>query len=171
MSLEQNLKSVLSVIDHSKSRSAFDGEIKLIAVSKFQSINKIKELYALGHRRFGENYLQELEEKSEKLPDDIEWHFIGAIQSKKIKKIVGRVDYIHSVESIKHLEKIESVCIEQNLTQNVLLQVNIAQEESKSGFSVGKIGEVIRFANELKATTVVGLMAMPPLVGNAEANR
>ena len=135
----------------------------LIAVSKTKPNEDIEVLYGLGHRNFGENYVQELVAKAEALPKDIRWHFIGHLQSNKIKYIASFVHLIHGVDSIKLLEAINKEGKKINKKINCLLQVHIAQEETKFGFdqqealeAAQKIFKGVDFSH----VTVCGLMGM-----------
>jgi PLP dependent protein len=123
--------------------------VTLVAVSKLKPVEDLKTLYDLGHKHFGENYVQELCEKQEVLPTDINWHFIGHLQSNKVKYIAPFVYMIHSVDSIKLLQEVQKQAAKYNRTIKVLLQFHIAKEESKFGFSVNEILEINKeaFAN------------------------
>lgn len=131
---------------------------KLIAVSKGQDVEKIKLLYDKGHRDFGENFLQELKEKKGILPDDINWHFLGNIQSNKIKDIVACSNLIHSIGRMKILDKILNV--ESKINIEILLQLKLGKEDTKAGFSETEIYEIMesrRFKNiVLKGLMVIG---------------
>ena len=131
---------------------------KLIAVSKGQDVEKIKLLYDKGHRDFGENFLQELKEKKGILPDDINWHFLGNIQSNKIKDIVACSNLIHSIGRMKILDKILNV--EPKINIEILLQLKLGKEDTKAGFSETEIYEIMesrRFKNiVLKGLMVIG---------------
>lgn len=132
----------------------------LVAVSKTKPAEAIDALYALGHRHFGENKVQELLEKKKELPSDIAWHFIGRLQKNKVNKIVGEVSLIHSVDSIELATKISNRAESLSVVQNILLQVNMAGEESKQGFSSGTINEAIATCRELAGIDIKGLMAI-----------
>jgi pyridoxal phosphate enzyme (YggS family) len=141
---------------------AKEKHIKLIAVSKTQSISKIQELYNEGLRIFGENKVQELCEKYDQLPKDIEWHMIGHLQSNKVKYMAHFVSMIHSVDSLKLLEEINKQAMKNNRVQNFLLQVYVAQEETKFGLDKN---ELISLTNnpkfkKLENVRLRGLMAM-----------
>jgi len=135
---------------------------KLIAVSKTKSNEDILRVYNLGQRRFGENYVQEFIEKQKLLPSDIEWHFIGHLQSNKVKMIAPIVHTIHSVDSLKLLQEINKCALKENRIINVLLQIHIADEETKFGFSLEEI--ILVFATNnlklLEGVKIVGLMGM-----------
>ena len=124
MKLRENLDKILNDIPTN---------VKLIAVSKFQPVERIKELYDTGYKVFGENKAQELNEKHEQLPKDIEWHFIGHLQTNKVKLIAPFVKLIHSVDSLKLLNEINKEAMKKNRIIDCLLQFHIATEETKFG--------------------------------------
>ncbi len=136
--------------------------VKLIAVSKKQNNNKILEAYGEGHRRFGENYVQELVSKSQELPSDIEWHMIGHLQTNKVKYIAPFVSLIHSVDSFKLLKEINKQAGKNQRIINCLLQVHIAEEETKSGLSEKGLFELLNnpHLKELENIRILGLMGM-----------
>lgn len=138
---------------------------RLIAVSKTQPVEKIKEAYAAGQRLFGENKAQELAAKYASLPKDIEWHMIGHLQSNKVKYIVPFVHLIHSVDSLKLLLEIDKQAGKVNRTINCLLQVHIAAEDTKYGFSETEIVETLQSEQfrSLKNIRINGLMGMATL--------
>ena len=135
--------------------------ITLVAVSKTKPIEDILELYNLGHRDFGENYVQELAEKAEKLPTDIRWHFIGHLQTNKVKSIVPFIYLIHGVDSLKLLKEIDKQAEKNKRVIDCLLQVHIAQEETKFGFDETDLLnlELKQFSN----VRIKGLMGMASL--------
>jgi pyridoxal phosphate enzyme (YggS family) len=135
---------------------------RLIAVSKTQPIEAIEEAYAAGQRVFGENKAQELVPKYETLPKDIEWHMIGHLQSNKVKYIAPFVHLIHSVDSIKLLEEINKQGVRCKRRISCLLQVHIATEETKFGFSADELKELIQSGtlSALGSVQIVGLMGM-----------
>jgi pyridoxal phosphate enzyme (YggS family) len=136
----------------------------LVAVSKTKPAEDIQELYNLGQRDFGENYVQELVDKYEILPKDIHWHFIGHLQSNKVKYIASFVHLIHGVDSLNLLKEINKQAAKHNRIIDCLLQVYIAKEETKFGFGESELGEIItRITNELhefKNIRIAGLMGM-----------
>jgi PLP dependent protein len=141
--------------------------VQLIAVSKTKTVEDIKELYDLGHRDFGENYVQELVDKQAQLPKDIRWHFIGHLQSNKVKYIAPFVHLIQSVDSLKLLKEINKQAVKHNREMECLLQVHIADEETKFGFDEHEL-ELIFNTNlselhELKNIEIIGLMGMASL--------
>ncbi len=141
---------------------------RLIAVSKTQPIEKIQEAYAAGQRLFGENKAQELTSKFESLPKDFEWHMIGHLQSNKVKYIVPFVNLIHSIDSLKLLAEVDKQAKKIGRVVDCLLQVHIAAEDTKYGFSESEIFETFQ-AEQFKSLThirIVGLMGMATLTEN-----
>jgi PLP dependent protein len=134
----------------------------LVAVSKTKPVEDILELYNLGQRDFGENYVQELVDKAEQLPKDIRWHFIGHLQTNKVKLIAPFVQLIHGVDSLKLLKEINKEAGKNNRVIDCLLQVHIAQEETKFGLNEEELDLVIKEAATLKLDNIriVGLMGM-----------
>ncbi|HEY9341635.1 MAG TPA: YggS family pyridoxal phosphate-dependent enzyme [Hanamia sp.] len=136
-------------------------DVTLIAVSKIQSVERILQLYHKGQRDFGENYVQELIEKHEQLPKDIRWHFIGHLQSNKVKFITPFVSLIHGVDSEKLLKEINKQAIKNNRVIDCLLQVHIAEEETKFGFDEKKLHEFLDSDfTKYRNIRVRGLMGM-----------
>ncbi|SMO46162.1 YggS family pyridoxal phosphate-dependent enzyme [Solitalea koreensis] len=143
-------------------------DVELIAVSKTQSIEKIQEAYDAGHRIFGENQVQEMVDKYEHLPKDIEWHLIGHLQSNKVKYIAPFVKLIHSVDSLKLLHEINKQALKNNRVIDCLLQIYIADEETKYGLDYEEAIELLRsdeFA-ELKNVRIVGIMGIATNTNN-----
>ena len=151
--------------------------VTLVAVSKTKPVSDIKELYDLGHRDFGENYVQELVEKQVQSPDDIRWHYIGHLQSNKVKYIAPFVHLIHGVDSLKLLLEIDKQARKNNRVIQCLLQVHIAQEETKFGFSDAELTEIMedlhkaKLSGELQHVEVTGLMGMASLTEDMEQVR
>lgn len=138
-----------------------NGKATLVAVSKTKSVADIQALYDLGQRHFGENYVQELVDKYEQLPKDIHWHFIGHLQSNKVKYIAPFVHLIHGVDSENLLKEINKQATKNNRIIDCLLQMHIAQEETKFGFDADQL--IILIENqlhELKNVRICGLMGM-----------
>ena len=157
MAVDSIGKSYLDILEKIDSRA------NLLAVSKFQSIEAIKVVSNLGHRDFGENYLQELELKFAEMPD-LNWHFIGSIQSRKIKSIVKCASTIHSVENIKQLQKINDHAQFLDKKIDIFLQVNIDDDTFKSGFGSGDIDKILECINgsiNMAGVNLVGLMCLP----------
>ena len=140
-------------------------EITLVAVSKTKPSSEILELYKAGHRDFGENYVQELLEKSVQLPADIRWHFIGHLQANKVKKIAHFIHMIHGVDSLSLLKEINKQARKKDGVIDCLLQVHIADEEAKFGFYETEIDELIQQWDELALENlrVCGMMGMATL--------
>jgi len=136
--------------------------VTLVAVSKTKPVEAIQELYELGQRDFGENYVQELVDKQSKMPSDICWHFIGHLQSNKVKYITPFVHLIHGVDSYKLLKEINKQGEKQGRVIDVLMQVHIAQEETKFGLDGKELDEVITQSatDQLKNVRIRGLMGM-----------
>ncbi|MCB1586633.1 MAG: YggS family pyridoxal phosphate-dependent enzyme [Xanthomonadales bacterium] len=163
MSIEAQYRFVLKRIQDSCEKNRIAHQVDLLAVSKKQLIEKIKELYHIGHRKFGESYVQEAVEKIELLRDlEIEWHFIGPIQSNKTKYIAKYFDWVQSVDSKKILTRLNNQRPEDKQLLNVLLQLKVGNEESKSGCSEEEIFEMIKSSSEFAKLKIRGLMCIPP---------
>ena len=160
-SIKENLEKVTAMLP--------DG-VRLVAVSKFHPVEELKEAYDAGQRLFGENRAQELVAKAPQLPDDIRWHFIGHLQKNKVRAIMPHVSVIESVDSVQLLQLIEKEAARIDRKVDVLLQLHVAQEETKSGFSVEEVLE----AGEQGLLTcydhvrVCGVMAMASLTDDME---
>jgi len=146
----------------------FNKNFTCVAVSKTKPVDDIEKIYNLGHKEFGENKVQELLEKYDKLPKDIKWHMIGHLQTNKIKKVIPIISLIHSVDSLKLLKKINNEAIKINKVISCLLQINISNENNKYGFSIDQIREI--FNNEIfkdfKFIRIKGLMGMASFTEN-----
>ncbi|MFG6328582.1 MAG: YggS family pyridoxal phosphate-dependent enzyme [Lachnospiraceae bacterium] len=147
------------------------GSVTLIAVSKTKPVRLVEQAYEYGIRQFGENKAQEMKEKYDMLPKNIEWHFIGHLQTNKIKYVLGRAALIHSVDSLHLAEAIEAECVKKGLEADVLVEVNVAQEETKSGIRTEEAEGLIRDIARLPHVHVKGLMTIAPFVENAGNNR
>ena len=132
----------------------------LIAVSKTKPIEDLQEMYALGQRDFGENYVQELVDKETKLPKDIHWHFIGHLQSNKVKYIAPFVHLIHGVDSLKLLQEINKQALKNNRTIDCLLQLHIAEEETKFGLDQSEIEAIKLILPTLHNIRILGFMGI-----------
>ena len=132
----------------------------LVAVSKTKPVADIQALYDLGQRDFGENYVQELVDKEAVLPKDIRWHFIGHLQSNKVKAITPFVYLIHGVDSLSLLKEIDKQAGKNNRIINCLLQMHIAQEETKFGLDANELAQVVQDSMSLKNIEIIGLMGM-----------
>jgi len=149
-------------------RRAVPNHVKIIAVSKTKPVSLLKAAYDVGQKAFGENYVQEIVEKHTELPSDIEWHFIGHLQTNKVKNIAPFVSYIHAVDSEKLLREIDKQAEKNNRIIHCLLQFHIADEESKFGFQLHNYIEVIKAIpfDEFKNTKICGVMGMASFVQN-----
>ena len=147
------------------------GSVTLIAVSKTKPVRLVEQAYEYGIRQFGENKAQEMKEKYDMLPKNIEWHFIGHLQTNKIKYVLGRAALIHSVDSLHLAEAIEAECVKKGLEADVLVEVNVAQEETKSGIKTEEAEGLVKDIARLPHVHVKGLMTIAPFVENAGNNR
>lgn len=136
------------------------GHVRLVAVSKTKSIAEIKASYEAGQRIFGENKIQEMASKWEALPKDISWHMIGHVQRNKVKYMAPFVDLIHGVESLKLLQEIQKQALKNNRVQRCLIQIRIAEEESKFGLPPDQLNAVLEAAESMSHVEVIGLMGM-----------
>lgn len=140
----------------------------LVAVSKTKPVEDILELYEIGQRDFGENYVQELVQKASMLPTDIKWHFIGHLQTNKVKLIAPFVQLIHGVDSLKLLKEIHKQAIKFGRVIDCLLQVYIAKEETKFGLDESEVFEIIKEAKSYRNVRICGLMGMASFTNNAD---
>ena len=157
MSLNNRLKSIKDEIDK---------KVKIVVVSKTRSEKEILDIYKEGHKNFGENKVQEILEKYEKLPKDIRWHFIGHLQTNKVKYLIPFISLIHSVDSLKLLKEINKKAKAKNKVIDCLIQVKIANEDSKYGFNINEVSEVLNYASELENVSIKGLMGMATNTNN-----
>ena len=153
MDIQTNLKEVVAELPEN---------VRLVAVSKFHPAEAIEAAYAVGQRIFGESKEQELSGKYEKLPKDIEWHFIGHLQTNKIKYMIPYVAMIHGIDSYKLLAEVNKQAVKAGRTVNCLLQIHVAQEETKFGFSPEECKEMLNVGEwkELTHVRIRGLMGM-----------
>jgi pyridoxal phosphate enzyme (YggS family) len=153
----KNPKEIISEI-----KQTLPPYVSLVAVSKFHPASMIEDAYAGGHRLFGENHVQELQQKHEVLPKDIEWHFIGHLQTNKVKYIAGYVHLIHAVDTHKLLVEINKQAQKHDRVINCLLQLHVAQEETKFGFSPAELLDYVQSGEWrlLQHVHICGLMCM-----------
>ena len=144
--------------------------VKLVAVSKTKSVEDIKEIYHLGIRDFGENKVQEFLTKVDALPKDIQWHFIGHLQSNKVRKIIGKVSLIHSLDRISLAKEIDLRSKQDNIITACLLEINIGEEPQKSGILEENLDNFIESLKTFDHIQIKGLMAIIPQ-GSEEENR
>lgn len=170
--LKDNLKQVEENIEKACERTGRKREeVTLIAVSKTKPVPMLEEIYEEGIRTFGENKVQELVEKYDEMPKDIKWHMIGHLQRNKVKYIVDKVALIHSVDSYRLAEEINVQAKKHGVVVPILIEVNVAEEDSKFGV---KLNEAMQLAEEislLENVRIEGLMTIAPFVENAEDNR
>jgi pyridoxal phosphate enzyme (YggS family) len=159
MDIKKNLEAI---------RSELPVNVKLIAVSKTKPVSMIQEAYNAGQKVFGENKAQEMAAKYPQLPKDIEWHFIGHMQSNKVKYIAPFVSLIHSVDSLKLLKEINKQALKNNRTIDCLLQFHIASEETKFGLNLEEAGAILTNGEfmELKNVRICGVMGMATFTSN-----
>ena len=170
--IKENLEEVEARITRACERSGRErSEVTLISVSKTKPAEMLQEAYDAGSRDFGENKPQEIREKYPQLPTDIRWHMIGHLQRNKIKYIIDKVCMIHSVDSIRLAEAIDEEAKKHGIVMPVLIEVNVAEEESKFGVHLDEVESLIRQISELSNIQVQGLMTIAPFTENAEDNR
>lgn len=170
--LKENLAEVQSRVEQACKRAGRDvAEVTLIAVSKTKPVTDLQEIYNAGVRDFGENKVQEMCDKMEKMPKDINWHMIGHLQRNKVKYIVGNVALIHSVDSYRLAEEINIQAKKKGLVVPILVEVNIADETTKFGVSKEDAMELVRQIASLDALPIKGLMTIAPYVVDPEENR
>lgn len=172
MELKENLMKVEENVCRACKNAGRDRkEVTLIAVSKTKPVSMLQEVYDLGIRDFGENKVQEMCDKMEVLPDDIRWHMIGHLQTNKVKYIVGKTALIHSVDSLHLAEEIERQAAKKDVMVSILVQVNIAEEESKFGIHKEETFAMVEQIAKLPHIRIQGLMTIAPYVENPEDNR
>lgn len=170
--LKENLNAVEEKIQKACDRAnRRRNEVTLIAVSKTKPVEMLKGIYDCNQRDFGENKVQEMCDKMSVLPTDIKWHMIGHLQTNKVKYIVGKTELIHSVDSLHLAKEIEKQAAKNNVLQPILVEVNIAQEESKFGIFKEEAIDLIRNIATLPHLQIKGLMTIAPFVENPEENR
>lgn len=170
--LKENLYQVQENMKEACRRSGrAESDVTLIAVSKTKPLPMLEEVYSLGIRDFGENKVQELVDKAEQLPDDIRWHMIGHLQRNKVKYIVDKVYMIHCVDSLRLAEEISKEAVKRGIIVNILIEVNVAGEESKFGVTPEDTPGLVQEISHLPGILVRGLMTIAPFVENAEDNR
>ena len=170
--ITENLKQVHDNIDAAcKAVSRDPKEVTLIAVSKTKPVPMLQEAYDAGERVFGENKVQEITDKYPQLPQDIHWHMIGHLQRNKVKYIVDKVAMIHSVDSLRLAETIEQEAAKHQVTVPILIEVNVAEEESKFGVKVSEVLPLVESIAAFPHIKIMGLMTIAPYVEDPEENR
>lgn len=170
--LKENLNAVEAQIQRAcETAGRSRQEVTLIAVSKTKPVEMLKEIYDAGIRDFGENKVQELTEKYEVMPEDMKWHMIGHLQRNKVKYIVDKVELIHSVDSLRLAQEISKEAVKKDVTVSILIEVNIAGEETKFGLSKEEVCTLVEEAAKLPNIRIKGLMTVAPPVADPEENR
>lgn len=170
--IKENLKYIEDEIKKVCEKENIDkNACTLIAVSKTKPIELIKEAYDYGIRDFGENKVQEILEKYEQLPKDIRWHMIGHLQTNKVKMILDKVEYIHSIDSLKLASVIDKEAKKKGIVVKGFLELNIVGEETKFGFSVEELNSIVEELAVFGNLRIIGLMIVAPFVDIAEKNR
>ncbi len=170
--LKENLNQVCENIKKACERTGRKTEeVTLIAVSKTKPISMLEEAYMAGSRDFGENKVQEIMDKYLQLPPDTRWHMIGHLQRNKVKYIIDKVTLIHSVDSLRLAEEISRQAEKKQVHADILVEVNIAKEESKFGTSREESIQLVKNISKLPNISVKGLMTIAPFVTNPEDNR
>ncbi len=170
--IKENIAEVEKKVAAACERSGRKREdVLLLAVSKTIDVDRIKEAVDCGLTSLGENKVQEIMDKYDAMGPDVKWHLIGHLQTNKVKYIIDKVDLIHSVESLKLAEEISKRAEAKGVTANILLEVNVADEESKFGIKVDECEEMVRKISVLPNIVIRGLMTVAPFVENPEENR
>ena len=170
--VQEQLEEVRQNIRNACERSGRKVEdVTLIAVSKTKPVPMLQEAYDAGARDFGENKVQEMLEKEPQLPSDIRWHMIGHLQKNKVRQVIDKTVLIHSVDTVGLAEQIEKEAVKRDLDVSILLEVNVAGEESKFGFAPEEVEEAAREIAKYPHVHIQGLMTIAPFVENSEENR
>lgn len=170
--IEENIKQVEDNIAKACERANRDrSEVTLICVSKTKPASMVEEAYKTGQRNFGENKVQEINDKYPILPDNIRWHLIGHLQRNKVKYIINKVHLIHSVDSIRLAEQIQHEAEKADKVMNILVQVNVANEDTKFGLQVSETEDVVREIAKMPNVHICGLMTIAPFTDDPETNR
>lgn len=171
-SIKENLEHVEARIQAACKRAGRErSEVTLIAVSKTKPVPMLNAAYQAGIREFGENKVQELCEKYGEFPSDLHWHMIGHLQRNKVKQVIDKAYLIHSVDSVRLAEQIETEAAKLNKIMPVLIEINAAGEESKFGLALSEAEDYIRKISDFHHILVKGLMTVAPFVENPEENR
>ena len=170
--VQEQLEEVRQNIRNACERSGRKVEdVTLIAVSKTKPVPMLQEAYDAGARDFGENKVQEILEKEPQLPSDIRWHMIGHLQKNKVRQVIDKAVLSHSVDTVGLAEQIEKEAVKRDLDVSILLEVNVAGEESKFGFAPEEVEEAAREIAKYPHVHIQGLMTIAPFVENSEENR
>lgn len=170
--IKENLSEIEEKIQESCAKVGRDRkDVTLINVSKTKPVELLLEAYACGTRDFGENKVQEILDKYDKLPNDVRWHMIGHLQRNKVKYIVDKVYMIHSVDSLRLAEEISKEAVKKQVDVKILIEVNVAEEDTKFGISTDETIQLVRDVAKLPNISMEGLMTVAPFVENPEENR
>ena len=170
--IKDNILNINQKIADACKRAERDtSEVSLITVSKTKPLEQLKEAYAAGSRDFGENKVQEMLDKIPQMPSDVRWHMIGHLQRNKVKYIVDKVYMIHSVDSLRLAEEISKEAVKKQVTVKILLEVNVAGEDSKFGTTCEEVSDLAVMIAVLPGISIQGLMTIAPYVENPEENR
>ena len=170
--VKENLMEVRKHMEEACLRSGRNiDDVTLIAVSKTKPVEMLMEAYEAGARDFGENKVQEILEKRPQIPQDARFHMIGHLQRKKVRQVIDKVVLIHSVDSLRLAEQIQAEAQKRQLHTDILLEVNVAREESKYGFFLEEVEEALKEISQFSHLTVKGLMTIAPFVEDPEENR
>ena len=172
MSCKDNYLEVLNKVSEDVKASGRDlSECTLVAVSKTKPLDLLNEAYEAGCRDFGENYVQELTDKIPQMPEDVRWHMIGHLQTNKVKYLIGKTYLIHSVDTVKLAREIGKQSEKAGIVTDILLEVNVAGEESKFGFAPENIIDSVKEIAKIPGICVKGLMTSAPICDDPEENR
>ena len=172
MSIAMNYAEVKSRMEAACVRAGRDPkEVTLIAVSKTKPVSMLMEAYEAGARTFGENKVQEITEKFPQMPEDAKFHMIGHLQTNKVGQVIEKAVLIHSVDSVHLAEKIEKEAAKRNMVKEILLEVNVAEEDSKFGLKMEEVIPTSEIIKTFPHVCVKGLMPIAPFVEDAEENR
>ena len=170
--IKENLEEVREKIRQACQRSGRrEEDVTLISVSKTKPVEMLKEAYEAGSRDFGENRVQEIMEKYGQMPEDVRWHMIGHLQKNKVRQVIDKAVLIHSVDTVELAEQIEKDAAKRDLTVDILLEVNVAEEESKFGVRTEEVEAAVMKIKEFPHVHIKGLMTIAPFVSNSEDNR
>lgn len=170
--IKENIEQINKKIEASAEKSGRKREdITFVVVSKTIDVPRIKEAVETGENNLGENKVQEIMDKYEPMGEGIKWHLIGHLQTNKVKYIIDKVELIHSVDSIKLAEEISKRAVQHGLVAKILLEINIANEESKFGINPKDAERIVLEISNLSNIMIKGLMTVAPFVENAEENR
>lgn len=169
--IRENYLKTKEQVKEGESRSRFGQQVTLIAVSKTHPVSDLQEAYDAGARDFGENKVQELMDKIPQMPSDIRWHMIGHLQRNKVKYLIGKVFLIHSVDSLRLAEEIDKESRKAGVVTDILIEVNVAEEETKFGTGTEEAIALVREISKLPGIRIRGLMTIAPFTDDPEENR